>query len=157
LDLYALLDTDGVEIALMHTPTLNEAADYGSAFSRGMRIDLPEKTVLHVSGTASVDEFGATVHLDDAPKQIERMLVNVRELLARQGASFEDITQIATFLKYADFYEPCLQILDAWGIRHIPNTFVETGVCRPELLCEMEAIAILPKQVPGGPPVPAQG
>ena len=106
----------------MHTPTLNEAADYGSAFSRGMRIDLPEKTVLHISGTASVDEFGATVHLDDARKQIERMLVNVRELLARQGASFEDITQIATFLKYADFYEPCLQILDAWGIRHVPNT-----------------------------------
>ncbi len=145
MDLYALLDTEGVGIEVMHTPTLNEADEYGSSFSRGMKIDLPEKTVLHISGTASIDESGRTVHVGDIKQQLERMLLNVRELLQHQGASFEDVTQIATFLKHAEDYELCQQLLRQWGIRHVPNTLVEAGVCRPELLCEMEAIAILPK------------
>ena len=66
-----------------------------------MKLDFPDKVVLHISGTASVDEKGDTVHLDDPYKQIQRMLLNVKELLAAQGATFEDITQIATFLKRA--------------------------------------------------------
>lgn len=155
MDLYALLDTDGVNIERMYTPTLNEADEYGSAFSRGMKLDFPDKVVLHISGTASVDEYGATVHLDDPHKQIERMLLNVKELLAAQGSSFEDITQIATFLKRAEYLEMYEAILKEWGIRHVPNTLVETGVCRPELLCELEAIAILPKESSNGKPVAA--
>ncbi len=155
MDLYALLDTEGVTIERMYTPTLNEADEYGSAFSRGMKLDLPDKVVLHISGTASVDEKGATVHLDDPYKQIERMLVNVKELLAAHGSTFEDITQIATFLKSADYLEMYESILKEWGIRHVPNTLVETGVCRPELLCELEAIAILPKESSNGKPVAA--
>ncbi|MCH5378243.1 MAG: hypothetical protein JJ992_30165, partial [Planctomycetes bacterium] len=146
MDLYALLDTDGIDVEVMHTPTLNEADEYGSSFARGMKIDLPEKTVLHISGTASINEAGETVHVGDPQRQLERMLVNVRELLAHQGASFEDVVQIATFLKYDEYYDRCQELLREWGIRHVPNTFVKAGVCRPELLCEMEAIAILPKR-----------
>jgi enamine deaminase RidA (YjgF/YER057c/UK114 family) len=145
MDLYALLNPAGAGIEIMCTPTLNEAPQYGSAFSRGMRIDTPDKTVLHISGTASVDECGATVHLDDPRGQMERMLLNIRELLAAQGATFEDIAQATTFLKRAEYLELYEPVLEEWGIRHLPNTFVETGVCRPNLLCEMEAIAILPK------------
>jgi enamine deaminase RidA (YjgF/YER057c/UK114 family) len=128
---------------------LTEAADYGSAFSRGMRVDFPDRMILFISGTASVDEYGATVHLGDSRRQIERMLLNVKELLVAQGATFEDLTQIATFLKHKQYLELYELILEEWGIRHIPNTFVETGVCRPDLLCEMEAIAILPKRPDG--------
>jgi enamine deaminase RidA (YjgF/YER057c/UK114 family) len=155
MDLYALVNPEGAQVEVMHTPTLNEAAEYGSSFSRGMKIDLPEKTVLHISGTASVDEAGATVHLDDHRKQIERMLLNVRELLHPHGASFEDIVQIATFLKDADYLPTYQEILNTLGVPHVPNTFVETGVCRPNLLCELEAIAILPKSPSNGQPVAA--
>ena len=143
-DLYALLNPQGADIAVMHTPTLNEADEYGSAFSRGMRVGLPEKTVLYISGTASVDEQGATVHLDDVRKQVERMLVNVRELLRAQDASFSDMVQVITYLKYADYLPVFLDCWRRWGLRGLPNTFVEAGVCRPDLLCEMEAIAIVP-------------
>jgi len=156
MDLYALLDADGVGIERMYTPTLNEADEYGSSFSRGMKLDFPDKVVLHISGTASVDEKGATVHLDDPYKQIERMLLNVKELLAAQGSSFEDVTQIASFLKDAEYLEMYESILTDWGIRHVPNTLVETGVCRPELLCELEAIAILPKESTNGKAVAAE-
>ncbi|MFV1967047.1 MAG: Rid family hydrolase [Pirellulaceae bacterium] len=145
-DLYALLNPEGVDVEVMHTPTLNEAADYGSAFSRGMKVGFPEKTVLFVSGTASVDESGATVHLSHVRRQVERMLLNIQELLKPHGATFADVAQIITYLKWRDETELFLQIWDEWGLSGLPNTFVEAGVCRPNLLCEMEAVAIVPTQ-----------
>ena len=155
MDLYAILNPDGAGIEIMKTPTLNEAPEYGSAFSRGMMIDLPDKKVLHISGTASVDEKGDTVHLDDPRKQIERMLLNVQELLKPHGATLKDLTQAATFLKHAEYLELYESILQEWGIRTVPNTLVEAGVCRPDLLCEMEAVAVLPKRGGNGKPAPA--
>ena len=144
-DLYTLLDPDEAEIEVMHTPTLNEADEYGSAFSRGMKVGLPEKTVLYISGTASVDEQGATVHLDDVEKQVERMLLNVKELLRPHGSSFADVVQIITYLKYADYLPVFVDIWKRWGLTGLPITFVEAGVCRPDLLCELEAIAMIPR------------
>ena len=144
MDLYALLNPEGAQIEVMHTPTLNEAADYGSAFSRGMKVGLPDKTVLFISGTASVDELGATVHLDDVRRQIERMLLNVQELLRPHGATFADAAQIITYLKWRDELDLFLKIWEEWGLSGLPNTFVEAGVCRPNLLCEMEAIVVVP-------------
>ena len=144
-DLYTLLNPEGVDIDIMHTPTLNEADEYGSAFSRGMKVVLPEKTVLYISGTASVDEKGDTVHLDDIRKQVERMLVNVRELLSPHDSTFGDLVQVITYLKRADYLPIFLDIWKDWGLDGLPNTFVEAGVCRPDLLCELEAIAIIPK------------
>ena len=54
---------------------LNEAYDYArpSSFSRGMRIDLNGLVVLLISGTASIDENGETVHVGDFRAQCRRM------------------------------------------------------------------------------------
>lgn len=144
-DLYALLNPDGAEIEVMHTPTLNEADEYGSAFSRGMKVSLPEKTVLFISGTASVDEKGDTVHVDDVPKQMARMLLNVRELLQPHNSTFAHLVQVITYLKHADYFPTFQSIARNWGLAGVPNTVVEAGVCRPDLLCELEAIAVIPK------------
>jgi enamine deaminase RidA (YjgF/YER057c/UK114 family) len=128
----------------MSTPTLNEAHEYGSSFSRGLKLVLPDKVVLFISGTASLDETGETVHFNDVRKQIERMLLNVQELLRPQGAEFTDVAQVITYLKSANHLETFRGIWQDWGLSGLPNSFVEAGVCRPELLCELEAIAILP-------------
>ena len=130
----------------MHTPTLNEADEYGSAFSRGMKVVLPEKTVLYISGTASVDEQGATVHLDDVRRQVDRMLLNVQELLRAQNSSFKDLVQVITYLKRRSYLSTFEEVWQQWGLAGLPNSFVEAGVCRPDLLCELEAIAIIPRE-----------
>src|SRR6187549_695893 len=46
---------------------LNEAYDYARAasFTRGIRFELGDKTLLLISGTASVDEAGLTTHAGD--------------------------------------------------------------------------------------------
>ena len=144
LDLYALLNPESARIELMHTKTLNEAPEYGSAFSRGIKVCLPEKTVLYISGTASVDEAGHTAHVGDSRAQIERMLLNVQQLLEPQGAQFGDLVQVISYLKSADDLTLFRDITAKWGLANLPNSIVEAGVCRPDLLCEMEAIAMLP-------------
>jgi enamine deaminase RidA (YjgF/YER057c/UK114 family) len=50
MDLYTLLDQEQAQIEIMRTPTLNEAHEYGSSFSRGMQVALPDKTILFISG-----------------------------------------------------------------------------------------------------------
>jgi enamine deaminase RidA (YjgF/YER057c/UK114 family) len=94
--------------------------------------------------------------MDDVRKQLERMLLNIQELLAPHGASFADLTQGTTYLKQASYLDLCERVFSDWGMRHMPNTLVEAGVCRPDLLCEMEAIAILPKRPGDGQPVAAR-
>ena len=54
------------------------------------------------------------------------------------------MAQVITYLKSASYIDLFTKIWDEWGLTGLPNTFVEAGVCRPELLCELEAIAILP-------------
>ncbi len=144
MDLYALLDPDSADIEIMKTPTLNEAVEYGASFSRGMRVALPNKQILFISGTASVDEYGETVHVHDIRRQIERMLLNVRELMKPHGATFANVAQVITYLKWREHLDIFLEMWEKWGLKGTPNTFVEAGVCRPDLLCELEAIAIIP-------------
>lgn len=144
LDLYALLNPEIAQVEIMQTPTLNEAFEYGSAFSRGMKMALPEQTRLFISGTASVNEAGATVHPGDVRAQIERMLLNIEQLLRPHGATWADLVQGVTFLKSADDLELFQTICREQGLSETPITVVEADVCRPELLCEMEAIAVLP-------------
>ena len=53
--------------AITNHGVLNEAFAYAkpSSFSRGMRIDLGGVTILLISGTASIDEHGNSVHFGD--------------------------------------------------------------------------------------------
>jgi 2-iminobutanoate/2-iminopropanoate deaminase len=128
----------------MTTPTLNEACSYGSDFSRGLRVDEENKTALYVSGTASVDEEGRTAHAGDFAKQTERMLWNVEMLLAAHEASFQDVVTATTYLKDPDDAPLLLGILRKRGLADFPHTLVHAAVCRPDLLCEMEALAAMP-------------
>src|SRR6056297_2568326 len=132
--------------AVMTTPTLNEAPVYGADFSRGMRIEDSNKTGLLVSGTASLDETGATVHVGDFDAQAHRMLVNVAALLEGQGATFGDVVSAITYVKDPANADRLREKFRESGFEGFPNGLVEAVVCRPELLCETEVLAVLPRR-----------
>lgn len=140
-----------LQSSAMVTPTLSEACAYGSDFSRGLRVVESNKIALYVSGTASVDEAGRTARIGDFAGQVERMLLNVETLLAVQGASFKDLVSAVTYLKRSSDAEVFQQILRDRGLSSLPNIVVQAAICRPDLLCEIEAIAALPlpDAVPG--------
>ncbi len=151
MSLYAIKSPGPLEVALMTTPTLNEAWMYGSDFSRGLKVVEANKVALYVSGTASVDEEGRTAHVGDFEGQVDRMITNVATLLSAQNASLRDLVTAITYLKSPGDAARLREIFRARGVEGFPNALVKAAVCRPNLLCEMEAIAALPRTPAQGP------
>lgn len=146
LGFYAIESTEKLAASAMTTPTLNEASTYGSDFSRGLRVVEANKVALYISGTASVDEEGRTAHVGDFEGQVNRMLLNVETLLSAQRASFHNVLSAVTYLKNPADTPVLRRILRNRGLDSVPNALVHAAVCRPDLLCEMEALAALPLQ-----------
>ena len=106
------------------------------------------KVALHVSGTASIDEAGRTAHPGDFEAQADRMLVNVAALLEGQGATFGDVVSAITYLRRPADAERLREKLREAGFEGFPNALVAAPICRPDLLCETEALAVLPRAAP---------
>jgi 2-iminobutanoate/2-iminopropanoate deaminase len=131
---------------------LNEAYQYPkpSSFSRGMRLDINGMTILLISGTASIDENGVSVHVGDFRAQTLRTYWNITGLLAAEGATWKDIVRTTCYLRdierdYAEFNELRTQFFKEQGLHPLPaSTGIQAILCRPELLIEMEAMAIFP-------------
>jgi 2-iminobutanoate/2-iminopropanoate deaminase len=136
--------------AISNLHVLNEAYDYPrpSSFSRGMRIDLDGLVILLISGTASIDEHGVTLHVGDFRAQCRRTFQNITALLAAEGATWKDIVRTSCYLRdidrdYADFNDERTAFYKSQGLDPLPaSTGIQAKLCRPELLVEIEAIAM---------------
>jgi 2-iminobutanoate/2-iminopropanoate deaminase len=141
-----------VKRAITNHSTLNEAYDYGSAFSRGMRIDLNGVTILLISGTASIDEHGHTVHVGDFRAQLKRTFENISKLLAAEGATWHDIVRTTCYLRdierdYQVFNDERTAFYKQQGLDPLPaSTGIQAILCRPDLLIEIEAIAMFRRE-----------
>jgi enamine deaminase RidA (YjgF/YER057c/UK114 family) len=137
-----------VKRAITNHSVLNEAYDYGSAFSRGMRIDLKGVTILLISGTASIDEQGRTVHVGDLRAQTSRTFDNITGLLAAEGATWHDVVRTTCYLRdierdYKAFNEERTRFYKEQRLEPLPaSTGIQAILCRPDLLVEIEAIAM---------------
>jgi enamine deaminase RidA (YjgF/YER057c/UK114 family) len=145
LGLYAVRAGRPALRTVMTSPTLNEAVEYGADFVRGMKVVEANKVALHVSGTASIDEHGRTAHPGDFEAQADRMLVNIAALLERQGAGFRDVVSAITYLKHPADAGRLREKLAAAGFTGFPHALVAAPICRSDLLCETEALAVVAK------------
>ncbi len=148
LGVYAVKSGRPTVRTVMTSPTLNEAAQYGADFVRGMKVEESNKVALYVSGTASIDEHGRTAHPGDFDAQADRMLVNIAALLERQGADFGDVVSAITYLKHPADAARLRAKIHAAGFEGFPHALVAAPICRPDLLCETEALAVLPRAFP---------
>ena len=144
LSLLAIKGDGPVDARRMSTPTLNEAWSYGADFSRGLRVVDGNKTALFLSGTASIDEQGTSVHAGDLGAQADRMVRNIETLLAGQEAGQGDLVSAIAYVKHPADGAALLRRMEASGFGGLPLAVVEAPLCRPELLCETEALAVLP-------------
>ena len=144
LGIYAVKAATPPVRTVMTSPTLNEAMSYGADFVRGLRVPEANRVALHVSGTASIDENGKSAHRDDFDAQAERMLLNIAALLEGQGASFSDVVSAIAYVKHPENADRLRVILENAGFSGFPIAMVEAPICRPDLLCETEVLALLP-------------
>jgi 2-iminobutanoate/2-iminopropanoate deaminase len=129
---------------------LNEAYCYErpSAFSRALRLDIKGVTILLISGTASVDENGVSLYEGDFRAQTWRTYQNITALLEAEGATWKDIVRTTCYLRdierdYAAFNEIRSEFFKQQGLDPLPaSTGIQAILCRPDLLIEMEAMAI---------------
>ena len=136
--------------AITNHAVLNEAFAYAkpSSFSRGMRIDLGSVTILLISGTASIDGDGKSVHIGDFRAQMRRTLANITGLLASEDCTWRDIVRTTCYLRdierdYEAFNEERTAFFKEQGLDPLPaSTGIQAILCRPELLIEIEAIAM---------------
>jgi 2-iminobutanoate/2-iminopropanoate deaminase len=136
--------------AITNHGVLNEAYAYAkpSSFSRGMRIDLNGLTILLISGTASIDENGVSVHIGDFRAQLRRTYDNITGLLESEGCTWHDIVRTSCYLRDIDrdydvFNEERTKFFAEQGLDPLPaSTGIQAHLCRPELLIEIEAIAM---------------
>ena len=140
--------------AITNHNVLNEAYDYGSAFSRGMRIDLNGLTILLISGTASIDDQGKTIHVGDLRCQTRRTFENITALLASEGATWKDVVRTTCYLRdierdYQAFNEERSAFYREQRLNPLPaSTGIQAILCRPDLLVEIEAIAMFRRESP---------
>ena len=136
--------------AITNYEVLNEAYAYAkpSSFSRGLRLEFGNIVVLLISGTASIDENGVTVHIGDIRAQCRRTFFNITKLLESEGATWKDIVRTTCYLRdidrdYEAFNEERTAFYKEQGLDPLPaSTGIQAILCRPELLVEIEAIAM---------------
>ncbi len=141
---------------ISNAEVLNEADDYArpSSFSRGLRLEFGNVVALLISGTASIDERGESVHAGDFRAQMKRTLDNISGLLASEGATWHDIVRTTCYLRdierdYQAFNEERTAFYREQGLDPLPaSTGIQAILCRPELLVEIEAIALFLKIPP---------
>lgn len=138
---------------ITNTAVLNEAYDYAkpSSFSRGLRLEFGNVVVLLISGTASIDEQGRTIHVGDFRAQLGRTYHNITGLLAAEGATWKDIVKTTCYLRdierdYEAFNEERTRFFKEQGLDPLPASVgIQAILCRPDLLIEIEAIAVFLK------------
>jgi 2-iminobutanoate/2-iminopropanoate deaminase len=142
--------TEVAKRAITNLSVLNEAYDYQkpSSFSRGLRIDLNGLAILLISGTASIDENGVSIHQGDFRAQLRRTYYNITQLLVAEGATWKDIVRTTCYLRdierdYEAFNEERTAFFKELELDPLPaSTGIQAILCRPELLVEIEAIAM---------------
>lgn len=119
------------------SPAQGSAFDYGSSFSRAMEVSWPRGKRLYVSGTASIDAIGRTVHPGDLSAQVGETLRVVTELLDSRGFSFGDVTQATCYIA-ADNDGSLARAVRCLPQRHC---VLEASICREDLKFEIELVA----------------
>lgn len=89
-----------MKLTLDNPPTV--AAPFGDRYANVARIDVGGGALLMLAGQVAVDDTGAVVAPADAGAQAERIFEIIGGLLAANGASFDDVLHIRTFMTSLD-------------------------------------------------------
>lgn len=120
----------------------NEAAKYGSLFSRGVEIKYDDESVLHISGTASINSDGETIYKNDPQGQIFETFMSLSSLLKTKNAKLSNICSATAYCKNMTVYNIFCGIIEHLQLDRIPFIPVIADVCRDDLLFEIDCVAI---------------
>jgi enamine deaminase RidA (YjgF/YER057c/UK114 family) len=130
-------------IPIHHSPRQGQSFNYGSAFSRGMNLEIEGTRTIHISGTASINAAGKSIHIGDAELQSLETMMCIAAILEKQGGSLENIVSATLFCKTPEAWQAWDRVSRLLKIPAFPKICVLADVCRDDLLVEMEAVAVI--------------
>ncbi len=130
--------TESFTVQTVPSPQQSPASNYKSSFSRAVEITCPTHRLLHISGTASINSEGISVHRGDAARQIEFTMQVIDALLKSRGMdwgdSFRGIAYFKDMKEEALFRSYCRER----QMPGFPLSATCATICREELLFEIE-------------------
>jgi len=141
MDLVAVIEPSKPIEYLLSTRRQYSAFEYGSAFSRASVAITPGAETVYVSGTASIDLDGQTTNIDDPLGQINETILNVRSALKDANCGDDDIIQAVAYSKTPEIEKVFNSVKTDLNW---PCISAVCDICRPELLFEIEAVAVVP-------------
>jgi enamine deaminase RidA (YjgF/YER057c/UK114 family) len=136
---------DKITVKEVPSPLQCSANDYGSSFSRAVEISQPDHRRLFISGTASIDPIGKTIHIGNTKDQVSQTLDIVGAILKSRGMTYSDVTRAYAY--YKPNVEVDTQLLEKFGLPLQRVIIVHNDVCRDDLLFEIELDAISTKLI----------
>jgi enamine deaminase RidA (YjgF/YER057c/UK114 family) len=133
---------DGVKVSEVLSPLQPPAPDYGSSFSRAVEVETPDLRRLYVSGTASIDRDGKTVFVGDCAAQVRRTLEVVQAILESRGMDWSDVVRSLAYFRQPEEAPLFGRYLADSAIPRFPAIVLGNGICRDDLLFEIEVDAI---------------
>jgi len=134
--------SDHCQIQAVLSPLQNPALDYGSSFSRAVELALPDHRRIFVSGTASINPEGKTVHIGDPKSQVKLTMEVVFAILKSRGMDWSDVTRALAYFKYAQDAPLFERYRNDNQVPDFPVVIVENDICRDDLLFELEVDAV---------------
>lgn len=118
-------------------------------YSRAVRVG----SHIHVSGTTATNEEGQIIGVDDPYRQTKQVLANIETALEEAGAALEDAIRTRIYVTNIDHWE---EIGRAHGevfgeVRPAVSMVEVNQLIAPEMLVEIEAVAIVDAQRGGSP------
>lgn len=131
----------GVSTQAVPSPLQCPALDYGSSFSRAVEVAMPDLRRLLISGTASIEPGGETVHLDDVVGQTALTCEVVEAILKSRGMGWEDVTRATAYVRHAKDAGVFEAHRVVSGMPPLPVVVAHNVICRGNLLFELEVDA----------------
>ncbi len=135
--------TDDVHVTAVPSPLQCPALEYGSSFSRAAEVAMPDHRRLYVSGTASIEPGGETLHVDNMAKQIDLTMRVVAAILESRRMTWADANRAIAYVKHGREAGIFTQYCVDNNIVDMPVITAENDVCRDDLLFEIEVDAMV--------------
>ncbi|MBL1112961.1 RidA family protein [Streptomyces sp. 110] len=90
-----------------------------------------------------------SVGIGDAEAQAEQAMANIKTLLEESGSRMEHLVKLTIYLIDPRYREAVYRTVGRWtkGVHPISTGLVVSALARPEWLCEIDAVAVLPEEV----------
>ena len=114
-------------------------------YSHAVRVETEAGIWIHVSGQIALDRDGTLVGVGDLGAQTEQVFENLRAILEANGATFDDVVKVNTYLTTLEDLDAMREVRGRYTPEDPPaSTAVQVvALVVPEALIEVDLVAVV--------------